>query len=173
VCVEGESAEHFDEVILACHSDQALAMLTDASEAERSVLSSVPYQANEVVLHTDTRLLPRSRRCWSSWNALLGRDASKPVQVTYDMNILQGLSAPETFCVTLNASEDIDPSRVIHRETLHHPVFTPQGLRKREQLERVSGSNRVWFCGAWCRNGFHEDGVVSALNVTAKFGETL
>ncbi len=168
----GEQLE-FDDVILACHSDQSLQLLKDATDIERSVLSSVPYQSNDVVLHTDERLLPRSRRCWSSWNALLGDDPTKPIQVTYDMNILQGISAPETFCVTLNASDQIDPARVIYRQTLFHPVFTPDGLALRDKLEQASGSDRVWFCGAWSRNGFHEDGVVSALNVVRHFGATL
>lgn len=174
--VEVQSAagiEQFDEVVLACHSDQSSALLHDASDAERSVLSSVSYQSNEVVLHTDTRLLPHSRRCWSSWNALLGQDTAKPVQVTYDMNILQGIQSKHTFCVTLNASERIDPAKIIYRDTLFHPVFTADSLALRDQLDAVNGANKVWFCGAWCRNGFHEDGVVSALNVAKQFGESL
>lgn len=169
----GASGEqhHFDQVILACHSDQALALLADPDRRERDCLARLPYQSNDVVLHTDTGLLPRRRRVWSSWNALLGagRD-DEPVQVTYNMNILQGIQAPETFCVTLNAGERIDPARVLHRVRFDHPLFTLDGLAAREALLADNGARRTWFCGAWCRNGFHEDGVVSALDVVEALG---
>ncbi|MDF1780259.1 MAG: FAD-dependent oxidoreductase [Alcanivoracaceae bacterium] len=167
--------EKFDDVVMACHADQSLRLLEDADQNERAVLSSVPYQENEVVLHTDTRLLPRNEQCWSSWNATLAVNASKtdPVQVTYNMNILQGVDAPETFCVTLNATQRIDPDKVLYRVKLFHPVFTPDGIALRQALDQVNGRKQVWFCGAWCRNGFHEDGVVSALKVAEGFGEEL
>jgi uncharacterized protein len=166
--------EHFDEVVFACHSDQALALLADADMDERQLLEKIPYQDNEVVLHTDARLLPRSRRCWSSWNALLPVERGDRVQVTYNMNILQGLDASETWCVTLNATDRIDPALIRHRFNFAHPLFTPEGLAARsELLSRINGRRHTWFAGAWCRNGFHEDGVVSALDVAAGFGETL
>ncbi|MBF5057109.1 amine-oxidase [Alcanivorax sp. 521-1] len=167
----GGEQHDFDQVILACHSDQALALLADPDRRERDCLARLPYQSNEVVLHTDTGLLPRRRRVWSSWNALLGagRD-DEPVQVTYNMNILQGIQAPETFCVTLNAGERIDPARVLHRVRFDHPLFTLDGLAARETLLADNGARRTWFCGAWCRNGFHEDGVVSALDVVEALG---
>ncbi|MBL7250020.1 NAD(P)/FAD-dependent oxidoreductase [Alloalcanivorax sp. C16-2] len=167
----GGADQDFDQVILACHSDQALALLADPDRRERDCLARLPYQSNEVVLHTDTRLLPRHRRVWSSWNALLGagRD-DEPVQVTYNMNILQGLRAPETFCVTLNAGERIDPAHVLHRVRFDHPLFTLDGLAARDTLLADNGARRTWFCGAWCRNGFHEDGVASALDVVQALG---
>lgn len=172
VTVGASGEQHdFDQVILACHSDQALALLADPDRRERDCLARLPYQSNDVVLHTDTGLLPRRRRVWSSWNALLGagRD-DEPVQVTYNMNILQGIQAPETFCVTLNAGERIDPARVLHRVRFDHPLFTLDGLAAREALLADNGARRTWFCGAWCRNGFHEDGVVSALDVVEALG---
>ena len=162
----GGDSHRFDQVVMACHSDQTLALLDDAGPRERDCLADLRYQPNDVVLHTDTAMLPKRRRVWSSWNALLGRtDDAEPVQVTYNMNILQGFQAPETFCVTLNAGDRIRPETVIRREVFHHPLFTTEWLLARERLLAGNGDNRTWFCGAWCRNGFHEDGVVSALDV--------
>ena len=162
----GDQSHRFDQVVMACHSDQTLALLADADPRERDCLADLRYQPNDVVLHTDTAMLPKRPRVWSSWNALLGRaDDAEPVQVTYNMNILQGFQAPETFCVTLNAGDRIRPETVIRREVFHHPLFTTEGLLARERLLAANGENRTWFCGAWCRNGFHEDGVVSALDV--------
>jgi predicted NAD/FAD-binding protein len=165
--------EEFDEVVFACHSDQALALLEDADDTERNALSNVPYQENEVVLHTDDTLLPENRRTWSSWNALLPRETSGRVEVTYNMNILQGIQAPETFCVTLNSSERIADNKVLGRYTFFHPLFTRAGLASREVIARANGRRHTWFCGAWCGNGFHEDGVQSALAVSRAFGEEL
>lgn len=163
----------FDEVVFACHSDQALQLLADAGEAEHRHLSAIPYQDNDVVLHTDTRLLPQRQRVWSSWNALLPKAPGERIQVTYNMNMLQGISAPETFCVTLNATDRIDPARIISQHTFAHPVFTPEGMAARQAIRDGNGTRHTWFCGAWCRNGFHEDGVASALDVAQAFGETL
>jgi predicted NAD/FAD-binding protein len=164
VTVQGQE-QHFDQVVLACHSDQALALLGDPDEREKRTLSQLGYQDNEVVLHTDTRLLPRRERVWSSWNALLFEQDQERVQVTYNMNILQGINAPETFCVTLNATDRIDENKILARYRFAHPLFTPQTVAAREQLLKENGKRATWFAGAWCRNGFHEDGVVSALNV--------
>ncbi|ARB44077.1 NAD(P)/FAD-dependent oxidoreductase [Alloalcanivorax xenomutans] len=161
-----ERCRRFDQVILACHSDQVSRILEDADPLEKTCLDALRYQANDVVLHTDIRLLPRRRRAWSSWNALLGKAGdTEPVQVTYNMNLLQGLTSPETFCVTLNAGDRIREEAVLHRQVFRHPVFTPEGLVARQRLLQRNGKRRTWFCGAWCRNGFHEDGVVSALDV--------
>ena len=157
--------QHFDQVVLACHSDQALALLGDPDAREKDALSQLGYQDNEVVLHTDTRLLPRRERVWSSWNALLFEQDQERVQVTYNMNILQGIRAPETFCVTLNATDLIDEEQILARYRFAHPLFTPHTVAAREQLLKENGKQGTWFAGAWCRNGFHEDGVVSALNV--------
>jgi predicted NAD/FAD-binding protein len=159
-----ESGEFFDDVVFACHSDQALNILTDATEEERQILSAIPYSKNEAVLHWDESLLPENRRTWSSWNYLLGRQEDQAV-LTYNMNILQGIQSDKTFCVTLNATKSIDPDKIWGVYRYSHPEFRPEGVQAQEQLTRINGARNTWFCGAWCRNGFHEDGVVSALNV--------
>lgn len=164
--------ERFDEVVLACHADQALALLEDPSPAEREILGALPYQDNEVVLHTDTRLLPRRPRAWASWNYRLdGRDEAARVSVTYDMNILQRLEAPHTFCVTLNDSDAIAAEKVLGRFTYAHPQFTLAGeAAKARHAEISGGARRTHYCGAYWRNGFHEDGVWSALRVAHALG---
>ncbi len=164
VMADGHRAE-FDQVIFACHSDQALALLGDATQAERAALAAIPYQANEVVLHTDESVLPRSRRAWSSWNYWLReRDQQRPV-LNYNMNILQGLDADTTFCVTLNASESIKPDKIIDSFEYSHPVFSLDAIAAAQKIEAFNGLNRSWFAGAYLGNGFHEDGVVSARKV--------
>ncbi|WP_027961742.1 NAD(P)/FAD-dependent oxidoreductase [Halomonas halodenitrificans] len=164
--------EHFDEVILACHADQALTLLEDPSPAEHEILAALPYQDNEVVLHTDTRLLPRRRRAWASWNYRLdGRDEAARISVTYAMNILQRLEAPQTFCVTLNDTNAIDPARILGRFTYAHPQFTLAGEAAKARHAEISGMPfRTHYCGAYWRNGFHEDGVWSALRVANDLG---
>ncbi|SFT58290.1 NAD(P)/FAD-dependent oxidoreductase [Halomonas saccharevitans] len=164
--------ESFDQVVLACHADQALEMLGDASAAEREILGAMPYQDNEVVLHTDTRLLPRRPRAWASWNYRLdGRGDDARVSVTYDMNILQRITAPHTFCVTLNDSAAIDPAKVLGRFTYAHPQFTLAGQAAQARHGEISGPvQRTHYCGAYWRNGFHEDGVWSALRVARDLG---
>jgi predicted NAD/FAD-binding protein len=161
--LEGGRVERFDQVVLACHSDKALALLQDPSHAEREVLAALPYQSNDVVLHTDERLLPRCRRAWSSWNYQRSEGRERPT-LTYNMNILQGLKAPETFCVTLNNTEAINPHKILGRFTFDHPVFTIEGMRAQARWGEIS-AGRTWYCGAYWHNGFHEDGVVSALRV--------
>lgn len=159
----------FDAVFLACHSDQALALLDAPTEAEARVLGAIPYQPNEAVLHTDTRLLPHKRLAWGAWNYLMPEGPGGWVSLTYNMNILQGLEAPETFCVSLNASERIDPDRVIARRTYHHPLFTRAGVAAQARHREIDGTLRTYYCGAWWANGFHEDGVVSALDAMRHF----
>jgi predicted NAD/FAD-binding protein len=163
-------AAHFDHVVLACHSDQALALLDDSSAAEAAILGAIPYRANDVVLHTDTRVLPRRRRAWSSWNYRLRPGGVELPVLTYDMNILQRLESRHTFCVTLNDSEAIDPARVLGRYRYSHPVFTVEGVRAQQRWAEINGVRRTWFCGAWWANGFHEDGVASALRVAEHLG---
>lgn len=154
----------FDQVVLATHSDQALAMLEEPSPAERDVLGALPYQSNEVILHTDTRLLPRNRKTWSSWNYSLGSEQQRAV-VTYNMNILQGITAPETFCVTLNNTAAINPVKILGRFNYDHPVFSVGGIAAQQRWQEINGLRNTWFCGAYWHSGFHEDGVVSALRV--------
>lgn len=164
--------QRFDQVVLACHADQALAMLSDASETEKAVLSAMPYQDNEVVLHTDTSLLPRRKRAWASWNYRLDqRDSEARVSVTYAMNILQRIESDTTFCVTLNDSASIDSSKVLGRYTYAHPQFTLGGQAAQARHAEISSrAHRTHFCGAYWRNGFHEDGVWSALRVAQALG---
>lgn len=157
--------ELFDAVILACHSDQALRMLGDVTPAERSVLAAIPYTRNDVVLHTDVALLPRNRRCWSSWNVQLGRVSAEQPALTYNMNILQGLRSEQTWCVSLNQTRLIQPEKVWGTYSYSHPVFTREGVRAQQRWSEINGVSSTWFCGAWWRNGFHEDGVWSALRV--------
>ncbi|MGC3874180.1 NAD(P)/FAD-dependent oxidoreductase [Halomonas sp. GXIMD04776] len=167
-----QGEERFDQVVLACHADQALALLADPSDAERSVLGALPYQDNEVVLHTDKRLLPRRPRAWASWNYRLdGRGDTARVSVTYAMNILQRIDSPHTFCVTLNDSAAIDPAHIIERFSYAHPCFTPQGQMAQQRHGDISaGEYRTHYCGAYWRNGFHEDGLWSALRVAQTLG---
>lgn len=159
----GDTTKTFDHVIFACHSDQALDLLANPTGEETTVLGAIPYQDNDVVLHTDTRLLPRRQRAWSSWN-YLGTGQSSRSTVTYNMNILQGIQAPETFCVTLNNSAAINPHRILGRFNYSHPVFTMNGMRAQQQWSNIN-KDRTSYCGAYWRNGFHEDGVFSARRV--------
>ena len=165
--------EVFDQVVLACHSDQALRILGDATRLEREILGVLPYQENEVVLHTDTSLLPRARKAWAAWNYLMPPGSKDAVKLTYDMNVLQSLAAPHTFCVSLNATELIDPSKILFSTRYHHPIYTVAGTEAQQRHEEISGQNRTHYCGAYWGNGFHEDGVNSALAVGRAFGVSL
>jgi uncharacterized protein len=170
---KGEGAERFDAVVLAVHSDEALALLSDPSEAERQVLSAIPYQENLTVLHTDPSLLPRNKKCRAAWNYHVPRKTMDRVALTYDMNILQGLNAPVEFCVTLNRPTEIEPATVIRKLLYGHPVYTPAGRAAQERREEISGVRRTYYCGAYWSYGFHEDGVKSALAVCKHFGKGL
>jgi len=156
--------ERFDEVVFATHSDQALRMLADPTPTEREVLGALRYQRNEVVLHTDARLLPR-RRAWASWNYHVPRDPQEGVAVTYHMNILQSLRSPEPFLLTLNRSDRIDPGRVLRRLVYDHPLYDLAAIAAQERWSEISGVQRTHFCGAYWGYGFHEDGVKSGLRV--------
>ena len=154
----------FDEVVIATHSNEALAMLGDPTDDERSILGALPYRDNEVILHTDARLLPKNQRAWSSWNYRL-KPGNGRATVTYNMNILQGLDAPETFCVTLNDTASINPHRILGRFNYAHPQFTLAGMQAQQRWGDINGRNGTWFCGAYWQNGFHEDGLSSGLRV--------
>ena len=164
IAADGCETELFDEVVIAAHSDQALAMLTDPTDAEREVLGAIPYQPNEAVLHTDERMLPRRRAAWASWNFHLTDPPSERTALTYWMNNLQRLDSETNFCVTLNLTDRIDPAKVIRTIQYSHPVFTSDGVAAQKRHGEISGVNRTHYCGAYWRWGFHEDGVVSALN---------
>ena len=175
VTLVANGQEHrFDQVIFGCHSDQALAMLDDATDDERIILGAIAYQKNDVVLHTDASVLPSNRLAWAAWNYMIPEHSTQPVSVTYNMNVLQNFDdAPETFCVTLNRSRDINPEKVIKRFEYDHPVFTLDAVAAQERYDDIGNRNRTHFCGAYWFNGFHEDGVRSALRVTRAFGVEL
>jgi len=178
ISVRGRDPEAFDAVVIACHSDQALRMLADPTDAERAVLGAIPYQENTAVLHTDRRFLPRRKLAWAAWNYHLPRDdgrRARPARVslTYSMNILQSLDAPVEFLVTLNRDADIDPKTILRRITYHHPLYTREGVAAQARHAEISGQRQTYYCGAYWRFGFHEDGVVSALEVCKQFGMAL
>ena len=177
VTLDGGCTETFDEILLACHSDTALSLLADPSEAEREVLSALEYQPNGAVLHTDESVMPRNRRAWAAWNYhLLEREAGPaldgsseearaPATVTYWMNLLQGLDARTQFFVTLNRRADIDPARILAEIPYEHPIYTKAGVRAQGRWIEISGVRRTHYCGAYWGWGFHEDGVRSGLRV--------
>lgn len=174
VCGGAIGQQRFDRVVFACHSDQALALLAEPSAVEQQVLSAMGYRDNRVVLHTDNRFLPDNRRAWASWNYQLppeGQPNTRPT-LTYYMNLLQAIDSSRDFCVTVNPTTPVDPARVLGEYNCSHPVFNHQSLAAQQRWAEISG-NRTHFCGAYWGNGFHEDGVVSALRVAAQFGESL
>lgn len=162
--------ERYDQVVLACHSDQALRLLEQPTAAEREILADLPYQHNDVVLHTDTSLLPRKRRAWAAWNALkLDGDRGR-CTVSYSMNLLQSLAGPTQFVVSLNASDQIDPAKVLRRLDYAHPVYTLAGSRARARRAEINGVDRIWYAGAYWGHGFHEDGLRSGVEVARALG---
>ena len=169
----GSGPESFDQVILASHSDQSLAMLADPSPAEAQLLGAIPYQSNDVVLHTDASLLPRRRRAWASWNFHLEDQPADRTTVTYHMNRLQALEADREFCVTLNKNGTVDEDTVISAREFSHPVFSHAALSAQRRWREISGMRRTHYCGAYWGYGFHEDGVQSAVRVCERFGAGL
>jgi predicted NAD/FAD-binding protein len=170
VSSRGYEPERFDAVVIATHSDQALALLGDPSERERELLGAIPYQRNEAVLHTDRSLLPRRRRAWASWNYHLEEGVAGRCTVTYHMNRLQSLRADREFCVTLNRTAAIDPDQIIRTMQYEHPVYMPEGVAAQSRHHEISGRNRTHYCGAYWGWGFHEDGVRSAQRVVRELG---
>jgi predicted NAD/FAD-binding protein len=172
VTTQAGNVEEYDQVVIACHSDQALAMLQDVDHNEQAILGAIAYKDNEVVLHTDDTLLPKNKKTWSSWNYKI-TDAlinDEPPVLTYNMNILQGLDAPCTFCVTLNKTEEIDPKKILGVYHYSHPVFSVEVVAAQQRWQEINGQKNTWFCGAYWANGFHEDGVKSAVRVAKALG---
>ena len=169
----GLEKENFDSIIFACHSNQSLAMLDSPSKQEEEVLSAIKYQRNDALLHFDDSILPKRKNAWSSWNYLLDEDPNRAVALTYNMNILQSLKSDRTFCVSLNSGDLIDRSKVIKHLNYEHPLFTLSSINAQGRKHEVSGKNNTYYCGAYWRNGFHEDGVTSALDVCKDFGQSL
>ena len=166
-------SENFDSVIFATHSNQSLAMLDSPTKEEVEILSAIKYQKNDALLHYDDSILPKRKNAWSSWNYLLDEDQNKAVALTYNMNILQSLKSDRTFCVSLNSGNLIDESKVIKELSYDHPLFTTSSINAQSRKHEISGKNNTYYCGAYWRNGFHEDGVMSALDVCKDFGESL
>ncbi len=169
----GSAEERYDSVFMACHSDQSLALLRDATPIEREILGAIPYKRNEAVLHTDSSLLPSRRRAWAAWNYHIPANRKESALVTYNMNILQGLHTDQQYCVTLNNAEAVSPDRILHRVMYEHPVFTRESVAAQAQHGEINSGYRTFYCGAYWRNGFHEDGVVSAINAVRHFEEAL
>lgn len=164
--------ELFDYVFLACHSDQALAVLKDPTLVEREVLGEFRYQPNVAILHTDASVMPKRRRAWAAWNYHLSQDRHQHVAVTYNMNILQGLQTDNDYCVTLNSDQNIDANKIIQRIQYEHPIYSRDAVLVQQRQADVN-DDRTFFCGAYWRNGFHEDGVVSALTAVEHFQQRL
>jgi predicted NAD/FAD-binding protein len=172
-----DGSEHvFDEVIFACHSDQALALIAQPSAIQNDILGNIPYAKNEVVLHTDHSVLPVRKLAWASWNYLIKGyegESQAPAVLTYNMNILQNIQSDTTFCVTLNNTNNIDPEKVLGIYHYSHPQFNHKTIDAQSRWSEISGKHGMHFCGAYWYNGFHEDGVRSALDVCKTFGEHL
>lgn len=168
--------ERFDQVFVSCHSDQALQMLADPTPEEQSTLGAIRYQLNDAVLHTDSTLMPRRKLAWAAWNYHIPAERTWPderVALTYNMNILQSLKAPVEFCVTLNHRQAIDPDKIIQSIEYEHPIFTEKAVSAQQHQRTINGAQRTYYCGAYWRNGFHEDGVVSTINALQHFQDDL
>jgi predicted NAD/FAD-binding protein len=161
--------ERYDRVVLACHSDEALALLADADAREREILGAIGFRHNDVVLHTDARLLPRRRRAWAAWNAFVPAQRDEHCTVSYCMNLLQGIASPRPFVVTLNRTAAIDPALVLARMRYAHPVFNAAAVAAQARRHEIQGVRRTWFAGAYWGWGFHEDGMRSAHAVAEDF----
>lgn len=171
VTVRSASGEAcYDQLICATHADQALALLADASADERSALTGIPYVDNEVVLHTDVRFMPKRRAAWAAWNYHHRCDEIHDAAIsgTYWMNRLQHIHGPAPYLVTLNPDRAIDPAQVLFKTHYAHPRYTPAAQRTHRSLPELQGTRGLWWCGAWVRYGFHEDGLLSALRVIAR-----
>lgn len=162
--------ERFDQIVFACHSDEALALLADASPTERELLGAIDYADNDTVLHTDTRLLPRRRRAWAAWNAHVPQSDAGEATVSYCMNQLQGIDAPVTFVVSLNQTASIDPALILKRRRYRHPQYSTRSVAARKRRAEINGVNRSWYAGAYWGWGFHEDGLRSAVDVARALG---
>ena len=162
--------EFFDAAIFACHSEQALETLSDATAEERDVLGAITYEESEVVLHTDTSFLPKNERAHASWNYLWDPDLKGKPTVTYNMTLLQGLNTQKAICVTLNQTDKIAPQKILGKFRYSHPIFNEKSVEAQKKRQHISGLDRTYFCGAYWYQGFHEDGVRSGLDICRDFG---
>jgi predicted NAD/FAD-binding protein len=162
----GDEWEAFDDVVMAAHSDQSLAMLADAEGAERAALGAVRYQPNDMVLHADASVMPKSRKCWASWSYVEGANGPQDkIDLSYWMNSLQPIPQNDPMFVTLNSAKPIREDLIYDSETFHHPVYDLGALAAQKTIAAMNGARNTWFCGAWMKNGFHEDGISSAWDV--------
>ncbi|MCJ7557283.1 MAG: FAD-dependent oxidoreductase [Gammaproteobacteria bacterium] len=169
----GSEPEAFDRVFIACHSDQALTMLDTPTELERQVLDAIPYQSNEVILHQDDAMMPSRRAAWASWNYHIPAGTHGRASLTYHLNRLHSLPGKQQFFVTLNSGHRIRPETIIQKYDYSHPVFNRDSVAAQARQDELNGLNRTYYCGAYWRNGFHEDGVVSALAALESFEQGL
>jgi predicted NAD/FAD-binding protein len=163
--VSGAGSEYFDQIVLACHSDQSLDILADATDREREILGAIPYQDNEAVLHTDASLLPSDRKAWAAWNAFVPAKPQEACTISYCMNILQSLTSSEPLVVTLNRTSAIDPRKILRCMQYRHPVYTQSSVAAQSRRAEIQGQRKTWFAGAYWGWGFHEDGLRSAVDV--------
>lgn len=159
-------------MIFACHSDQALTLLRNPTEQEKSILGAIRYQPNEAVLHRDVKLMPQRQEAWSSWVYLSQgpKDESSKVSLSYWMNNLQPLATQTPVIVTLNPGVEPQEDLVHDRHWFEHPVFDKAAIKAQEKMPKIQGKDCIWYCGAWQRYGFHEDGLWSAVNVVKQLG---
>ncbi len=171
--IDDQVTEIYDHVIMACHSDQALTLLSNPTIKEKETLSKIKYQHNEAVLHTDANLMPNNKRAWSAWNYLLPKNHSDVAKVTYYMNRLQPLHTDKDYFVTLNLTDHINPEKIIRKITYQHPVFDSGAIQAQADRALLNGDKNTWYCGAYWRNGFHEDGVWSAVTTIEQFNQEI
>lgn len=171
VITQDGDAQAYDEVVIAAHADEALAMLDAPTEAERAVLGAFRYQKNMAYLHRDTSIMPRRRSCWASWN--YQADGKDGVAVTYWMNRLQNIDERYPLFVTLNPAQPIAQDKLFNAHAFTHPVFTNEAVAAQARIPEIQGKRGLWFCGAYQRNGFHEDGLWSAVRVAQMMGVTV
>jgi predicted NAD/FAD-binding protein len=164
-----DRAEKFDWVFFACHSDEALKLIKSPTQDEKNTLSAIPYTDNEVILHYDERFMPKRKLAWAAWNYHINQNIHSPVSLTYNMNILQNLVTTVPILVTLNPQEKINNKKIIKKLSYAHPQYSLQSVRAQSNYHLISGMNRTSFAGAYWGNGFHEDGVKSALDAIQQF----
>ena len=165
ISIEGEGDVFFDKVIMAAHADESLALITDASQTEKDLLGSFSFQPNEVILHSDDALMPKRRRAWAAWNYLTSQTDSMQLSLTYWMNKLQSIEKDRPLFVTLNPFTRPDKAKIHQSFSYDHPIFDKAAILAQERLGEIQGQNHLYFCGAWTKYGFHEDGLSSAIKV--------
>ncbi|MDG1544996.1 MAG: NADP transhydrogenase subunit alpha, partial [Candidatus Poseidoniia archaeon] len=172
ICLLNGEELMFDKVVCATHADQTYRMIEDITNEEKNILEPWEYSKNKTILHTDTSIMPPSKSAWACWNYVKDIDSKDDddVSVTYYMNRLQGLKTHNDYLVTLNPTKEIPKDKIIYETEYTHPKFTHLSISTQEKVPEVNGSNNLYFCGSYCRYGFHEDAVLSAVNVAKKLG---